>query len=98
MNRAERRRQERQQKRGTGTGTLDDPNLSIEIEMIQPWSDVLLKTKLPDPVLEGMLEISDKVLQDPERANWGHNLAGQIEDEPLIPHEMMQNYKLGQLL
>ena len=95
MNRAQRRMQEKQNKKAKGTGTLDDPNLSIEIEQIQPWSDVLLKTKLPDPVLKGMLEISDKVLQDPERANWGHNLAGQIEDEPIVPHEMMQNYKLG---
>jgi len=95
MNRAQRRMQEKQNKKAKGTGTLDDPNLSIEIEQIQPWSDVLLKTKLPDPVLKGMLEISDKILQDPERANWGHNLAGQIEDEPLVPHEMMQNYKLG---
>ena len=95
MNRAQRRMQEKQNKKAKGTGTLNDPNLSIEIEQIQPWSDVLLKTKLPDPVLKGMLEISDKVLQDPERANWGHNLAGQIEDEPIVPHEMMQNYKLG---
>ena len=95
MNRAQRRMQEKQNKKAKGTGAPNDPNLSLEIEMIQPWSDVLLKTKLPDPVLEGMLEISDKVLQDPERANWGHNLAGQIEDEPIVPHEMMQNYKLG---
>ena len=95
MNRAQRRMQEKQNKKAKGTGAPNDPNLSLEIEMIQPWSDVLLKTKLPDPVLKGMLEISDKVLQDPERANWGHNLAGQIEDEPIIPHEMMQNYKLG---
>ena len=95
MNRAQRRMQEKQNKKAKGTGAPNDPNLSLEIEMIPPWSDVLLKTKLPDPVLKGMLEISDKVLQDPERANWGHNLAGQIEDEPIIPHEMMQNYKLG---
>ena len=95
MNRAQRRMQEKQNKKAKGTGAPNDPNLSLEIEMIQPWSDVLLRTKLPDPVLEGMLEISDKVLQDPERANWGHNLAGQIQDEPLVPHEMMQNYKLG---
>ena len=95
MNRAQRRMQEKQNKKAKGTGAPNDPNLSLEIEMIQPWSDVLLKTELPDAVVKGMLEISDKVLQDPERANWGHNLAGQIQDEPLVPHEMMQNYKLG---
>ena len=95
MNRAQRRMQEKQNKKAKGTGAPNDPNLSVEIEMIQPWSDVLLKTELPDAVVKGMLEISDKVLQDPERANWGHNLAGQIEDEPIVPHEMMQDYKLG---
>ena len=39
---------------------------------------------------------NDQVLQNPDRKNWGENLAGQIADEPLIPHELMQNYKIGE--
>ena len=89
MNRGERRAQERSKKKQLSGAT------EIEVEFIQPWADVLMRTKLPDDVLEGMLEITDQVLQNPDRENWGKNLAGQIEDEPLIPHQMMMDYKLG---
>ena len=80
MNRAERRRQERARKKGSG-------DMQLEVEMIQPWADVLMRIKLPQMIVDAMLDITDQVLQDPDRKNWGHNLAGQIADEPLIPHE-----------
>ena len=89
MNRAQRRAEEKAKKK---QGFNQE---QIEVEFIQPWADVLMRTKLPDDVLNGMLEISDKVLQDPERKNWGDYLAGQIEDEPLVPHQMMMDYKIG---
>ena len=91
MNRAERRRQERARKKAEVSGEA----VQIEVEMMQPWSDVLMRVKLPQPILDAMLEITDQVLQDPDRKNWGDNLAGQIKDEPLIPHDLMQNYKIG---
>jgi len=89
MNRAERRRQERAMKK------LGHEGSQLEIEMMQPWADILMRIKLPQMVIDGMLDITDQVLQDPDRKNWGEYLAGQIEDEPLIPHELMQNYKIG---
>jgi uncharacterized protein (TIGR02466 family) len=89
MNRGERRAQERSRKKNS------DGESQIEVEFMQPWSDVLMRTKLPDDVLNGLLEVTDKILQDPNRENWGKNLAGQIVDEPLIPHQMMMDYKIG---
>ena len=86
MNRAQRRAEEKAKKK---QGIHTD---QIEVEFIQPWSDVLMRTKLPDNILEGMIDITDKVLQDPERENWGDILAGQIEDEPLVPHQMLMDY------
>ena len=91
MNRAQRRQQERQQKKAQ----QQKGAVHMEMEMIQPWSDVLMRVKLPDEVVDGMVDITDQILQNPDRKNWGDNLAGQIADEPLIPHEMMQNYKIG---
>ena len=88
MNRAERRRQERARKKGPG-------DMQLEIEVIQPWADVLMRVVLPQKLIDAMLDITDQVLQDPDRKNWGDNLAGQIADEPLIPHELMVNYKIG---
>ena len=89
MNRSQRRQQERQQRKAQGDG------VQIDMEMIQPWSDVLMKIKLPDAIVNAMLEITDEILQDPDRKNWGDNLAGQIADEPLIPHPKMMEYKIN---
>ena len=59
-----------------------------------PWADILLQTTLPPIVLEKMIVISDKVLADSKRINWGNNLAGQIKEEPLITPELLQNDNL----
>ena len=92
MNRTQRRQQQRAEKKAQQkAGTYN-----IDMEMIQPWSDVLMKVKLPNEIIDAMLEITDTVLQDPDRKNWGDNLAGQIADEPLIPHEMMQKHQISQ--
>ena len=91
MNRAERRRAAKLARK---SGQVPPPNTTkdtqVEIELIQPWSNFLMKTKLPDEVLDKMLDLTDEVLQDPDRYNWGDNLAGQIQDEPLIPHDKLQ--------
>ncbi len=89
MNRAARRQQDRAKKKAEKKG-----DFQMQVEVLQPWADSLFKLTLPPNVVKGMLEISDQVLQDPDRKNWGDNLAGQIKDEPLIPHELMQNYKI----
>tara|TARA_E500000305_G_C4001731_1_gene227756 strand:+ start:383 stop:1222 length:840 start_codon:yes stop_codon:yes gene_type:complete len=88
-NRAQRRAEERAKKK-QGINTEQ-----VEVEFMQPWSDVLMKTRLTDEVLEAMIDITDQILQDPDRKNWGDNLAGQIQDEPLIPHQMLMDYKIG---
>ena len=89
MNRAARRQQERAKKKAQKGGSFQ-----MEIEAMIPWADVLMRITLPPNVVKGMLEITDQVLQDPDRTNWGKNLAGQIQDEPLIPHQLMQEYKI----
>ena len=59
-----------------------------------PWTDILFETELPPMILEKMIKISDKVLADSKRTNWGNNLAGQIKDEPLLPPELVKEHKL----
>ena len=88
MNRAARRQQERFNKKAIKQGQFQ-----MEVEAMMPWADVLMRITLPPNVLQGMIEITDQVLQDPDRKNWGENLAGQIQDEPLIPHQLMRDYK-----
>ena len=66
----------------------------IEYTLHRPWSDILFETTLPPMVLEKMIEISDKVLADSKRQQWGNNLAGQIKEEPLIPPEVLKEANL----
>ena len=87
------RQQRRAEQRAKKKQGIDQER--VEVEFIQPWSDVLMRTRLSDEVLNGMLDITEQVLQDPDRKNWGDNLAGQIADEPIIPHQIMMDYKIG---
>lgn len=94
MNRAERRKMEKEAKK---SGEVIDYG-NIKVEAIQPWADVLMKLKLPDVVLQRMITITDEVLSDDSRQNWGSNLAGQIKDEPLVPQEKLQESGVYQFL
>ena len=49
-----------------------------------------MRTKLPPLIFDAMIKITDEILNDQNRKNWGDNLAGQITDEPLIPHSILQ--------
>ena len=77
---------------------MNEENISQSFKMSytlhRPWSDILFETILPPMILEKMIEISDKILADSERENWGKNLAGQIKEEPLIPPELVKKENL----
>ena len=58
MNRAERRRQDRARKKAVGTDTTQ-----LEVEMMQPWADVLMRIKLPQTILDAMYLIWTRMKQ-----------------------------------
>ena len=66
----------------------------ITYNLHKPWADILFETNLPSPVLNKMILITDEVLEDSNRTNWGNNLAGQIKDEPLIPPSIVKKHNL----
>ena len=43
--------------------------IEMEVELLQPWSTFVMKTKLPPPILEKMIRITDDILED--KANKG---------------------------
>ena len=57
MNRAQRRQQQRAEKKAQQKGGT----YNIDMEMIQPWSDVLMKTKLKNYLTKGLFYESAKV-------------------------------------
>ena len=84
--RQERRRQERlAKKQGKGEKRYD-----MNVELIQPWSVPVFKTTLPPEILQTMIEISDQVIADKETKSHGEYLAGQIDTELLVEHDLLE--------
>ena len=81
-NRQERRRAERQSKK-------TPKQMQMEMRLLQPWAVPILHTKLPSEVLDTMIAISDDVIADKESINHGEYLAGQIDTELRVSHEML---------
>ena len=69
----------------------------IDIDMLQPWSTPVMKTKLRSDVLQTMTELSDQVLADKNAVDWGPMLAGQIGSEPLIDHNILDDKTIDQI-
>ena len=63
---------------------------AMEVSIMSPFGPNLLKAKLPDKILEHMLSVTDGITDDKDKVNWGHALAGQVEDEPVITNERLQ--------
>ena len=93
--RQERRRQERLAKKKLGyrqwaDGKGKDKTYEMNIQMIQPWSVPVFKTTLPPEILQTMIEISDQVIADKEAKSHGEYLAGQIDSELLVEHDILE--------
>jgi hypothetical protein len=85
--RQERRRQERlAKKQGQGKEKIYE----MEVQLIQPWSVPVFKTTLPPEILQTMTEISDQVIADKDAKSHGGNLAGQIDSELLVEHDLLE--------
>ena len=91
--RQERRRAERAAKKkkvALPKSTVNqDGSYDMAIRFVQPWSCPVLMTRLPDNILGKMLEITDEVIEQKEQS-WGANLAGQVKNEFVIPHDKLK--------
>lgn len=58
-----------------------------EIELMQPWSPMLMRTRMLDSEVQAFLEITDKIINNVNSESWGHKLAGQIKTELKIEHQ-----------
>ena len=89
MNRQERRKQEKIPKK-------ENKPLSLEmsIDLLQPWSVPVMRTRLPLYVLDRMLEISEGMISDENSISHGPRLAGQIKTELTIDTELLKKNDL----
>ena len=87
--RQERRRAERAAKK------QGEEQFKMHFELLQPWSTFVMKTQLPPPILEKMIRITDKIVENAENEkSHGQHLAGQIKDELWVEHEILERENL----
>ena len=87
LTRQERRRRERQAYKDSRK--KDSETYEMSIKILQPWSTPIMKTELPPAILQTMIEISDEVIADKDAESCGKNLAGQIDSELLVEHDIL---------
>ena len=81
--RQERRRAERAAKK-------EGEQFKMHFELLQPWSTFVMKTQLPPKILEKMIKISDKIVDNAENEkSHGQHLAGQIKNELWVDHDIL---------
>ena len=86
--RQERRRAERAAKK-------EGEQFKMHFELLQPWSTFVMKTQLPPPILEKMIRITDKIVDNAENEkSHGEHLAGQIKNELWVDHEILEREEL----
>ena len=87
--RQERRRAERAAKKQGGE------QFKMHFDLLQPWSTFVMKTQLPPPILEKMIRITDKIVDNAENEkSHGEHLAGQIKNELWVDHEILEREEL----
>ena len=83
--------------RNWADGKGKNKEYEMQVQMIQPWSVPVFKTTLPPEILQTMIEISDQVIADKNRVgkdgfsiDHGEYLAGQIDTELRIEHDLLE--------
>ena len=89
MARQERRRRERQEYKNNRKENKGE-TYELPVTMLQPWSTPVMKTVLPPNILQTMIEISDEVIADKDAKSHGKNLAGQIDIELVVEHDILE--------
>ena len=60
-----------------------------DIEIFQPWSSFVMKTKLPSNMVKKMIDITDDIISDENSVSHNKNLAAVIENQFSIPYNMV---------
>ena len=63
---------------------------TISVEAIQPWSNVILKIKIPDSIFQELENVYDYTMKDWK--SFGNQLVGQIAEEPEVTMEIQQKF------
>ena len=82
-------RRERRQAERNAKKLKKNKSFEMQMTLLQPWSVPVMQSKLPPEVLEIMTKISNDIIKDEKSISHGEYLAGQIDTELRVPHEIL---------
>ena len=62
----------------------------MPIQIYQPWSNMIVKIKIPDSIFKDLLNMYDETMKDWK--SFGNQLVGQVEEEPEVSEEMRNKF------
>jgi uncharacterized protein (TIGR02466 family) len=71
---------------------------TTDFNLVKPFGPNVGFFKAPSEVLKTLIELTDKVLEDENRVDWGNNLVGQVKEEPWVSNEMLKEAGIYQYL
>ena len=70
----------------------NEEKFKLPVQIIQPWSNMIVKIRIPDNIFKNLLDMYDETMKDWK--SFGHQLVGQVEEEPEVSEEMRNKYPL----
>ena len=89
---AKQAKKERKEKKENETETerIERWNKASQFQLTKPFGPAFAFIQMPDEVLRKLIKLSDQILEDPNRVDWGKNLVGQVAEEPWVSNEALQ--------
>jgi len=70
-----------------------EPQQRLPIEVFAPWSNIIIRFKIPDNIFANLLELYDEI-NSSKWKSFGNQLVGQIDNEPEVTPELREKYPL----
>ena len=70
-----------------------EPQQRLPIEVFAPWSNIIIRFKIPDNIFANLLELYDEI-NSSKWKSFGRQLVGQIDDEPEVTQDLQKKYPL----
>ena len=70
---------------------INQKQYDLPIQVLAPWANIVLKTRIPDDVFQDLLNMYDEVMKSKWESH-GELLVGQIEEEPRVTLDVQRKH------
>jgi len=67
---------------------------TTDFKLIKPFGPHVAMVQAPSDILEKMIKLTDEILEDENRVDWGGHLVGQVAEEPWVSNKQLEELGL----